>query len=101
MTERILDRVLGATGDLHVKLCLAESYARQSKLDDAIPLFKEVPSDVSLVHTTSLFTFVLMPQIISSGVPDVVKAAASGLATVTEQLGDVKEAARIRSQYRV
>jgi lipopolysaccharide biosynthesis regulator YciM len=80
VTEKILQRLMTATDDAHVKLCLAESLARQHKLDDAQPLFREVLK-------------------LCDG--DDAKAAAAGLALVTEQLGDKSEASRIRAQYRV
>ncbi len=42
VTERILRRVMSATGDVHIQLCFAESLARQRKLEEAAVQFKEV-----------------------------------------------------------
>ena len=47
ITERVLQRLLITTGDVHVKVCLGESLARQHKLDDALLQFKEVRYSVS------------------------------------------------------
>ena len=81
VTERVLQRVFAVTGDVGAQLGLAESYARQHKLDDAAAQFKEI-----LKLTDDV---------------EVVTAAATGLAVVTEELGDAREAARLRAQYRI
>jgi hypothetical protein len=58
ITERILARVLAATSDVHVRLLLAQSYARQRKSEAAVAEFKSVggsagPGSVMCVRALS------------------------------------------------